>query len=179
MKEQKERRPLPQINDRIRAVRVQLIMNDGENIGIVSRTEALRIAEGAHLDLVLLSETGGEGVPVVKVMDFGKALYEKKKQQAKAKKHQKVIQVKEIKLRPKIGGHDFETKMKQALDFLKEGKRVKVTVSFRGRENILRDERGNELFGQIDEFLDSQGIDIAHEQDSRIGQMWSRVYYMK
>ena len=82
--------------------------------------------------MVLIAEEGREGVPVAKVMDFGKALYEKKKKQHEAKKHQKVIQIKEIKIAPKIGEHDFQTKMRQAMEFLKEGKRVKITCSSRG-----------------------------------------------
>ena len=84
-------------------------------------------------------------------MDFGKALYAKKKQQAEAKKSQKVIQVKEIKLRPKIGEHDYQTKINQAIDFLKDGKHLKVTLMFKGREAAMREERGEELFRKIDE----------------------------
>ena len=72
------------------------------------------MAEEAGLDLVIIAETGKDGVPVVKIMDFGKALYEKKKKQTEAKKHQKVIQVKEVKMSPKIGEHDYQTKIKQA-----------------------------------------------------------------
>ena len=109
--------------------------------GILSRDEALKLARQADLDLVLLSEKGGEGQPVVKIMDFGKALYAKKKQLAEAKKHQKVIEVKELKLRPKIGEHDYQTKMNQAIQFLKEGKHLKVTLMFKGREAAMRDEK--------------------------------------
>ena len=83
----------------------------------------------------MIVESGKEGVPVVKIMDFGKALYEKKKKQHEAKKHQKLIQVKEVKISPKIGEHDFQTKMRQAMDFLNEGKRLKITLFFKGREN--------------------------------------------
>ena len=106
------------INESIVAPRVQLILSDGENIGVVPRAQALQAAQLADLDLVMIAEAGNEGVPVVKVMDLGKSLYEKKKKQNEAKKHQKVIQVKEIKIRPKIGPHDFQTKMNQSVDFL-------------------------------------------------------------
>ena len=133
----------PQLNERIRAPRLQLIAEDGHNIGIVSRADALKLAHEASLDLVMIAEEGREGVPVAKIMDFGKSLYEKKKKQHEAKKHQKVIQVKEIKMAPKIGEHDFQTKMRQAIDFLKEGKRVKITLFFKGRENATKVERGN------------------------------------
>jgi len=169
------------MNERIRAPQVQLITQDGENVGIVSREEALKSAERAGLDLVLLSPQGNEGVPVVKVMDFGKALYEKKKKQAEAKKHQKVIQVKEIKIRPKIGEHDYLTKMKQAIQFLEDGKHVKFTLVFRGREAVLREERGAELFNKIQQSFDQAGLskNLAQEKDTKMGQLWSRIYYLK
>jgi len=175
------REPAPLINDRIRAPRVQLITSDGENIGIIDRDRALVMAREAELDLVLLAEQGSEGVPVTKIMDYGKMIYEKKKKQNEAKKHQKVIQVKEVKFRPKIGEHDYQTKMNQAVQFLKEGKRVKVTLAFRGRENITKDERGAELFKRIDETFTLHGLhdSLVTEQDSRLGQFWSRVYYLK
>lgn len=178
---EREQRDQPLINARIRAPRVQLITHEGENIGVVSRLEALRVAESANLDLVMLSETGSDGVPVVKVMDFGKVLYDRKKKQSKAKKHQKLIQVKEVKMRPKISGHDFLTKVKQAASFLRDGKRVKFTLSFRGRENIHKEQHGRELFARIDKALSEMefGSAVAHEPDSRLGQLWSRVYYLK
>ena len=97
-------------------------------------------------------------MPVAKIMDFGKALYAKRKQQAEAKKSQKIIQVKEIKMRPKIGEHDYQTKMNQAIDFLKDGKHVKITLMFKGREAAMREERGEELFRKIDESFANAGL---------------------
>jgi len=181
LKDKRERRIAPMINERIRAPQMQVIASDGENVGILTRADALRMAEHESLDLVLLSERGAEGVPVVKIMDFGKALYEKKKKLAKAKKHQKVIQIKEIKMRPKISEHDFITKIKHAVEFLKEGKRVKVTLSFRGRENILKMERGAEIFAKVDKALEDMGLAgaFAVEGESSMGQLWSRIYYLK
>ena len=181
MKE-KTREKSPLINEQIRLPRVQLIDENGTNVGIVDRRIALQKAQIAGLDLVMLSETGGgEGTPIVKIMDFGKALYEKKKKQAEAKKHQKVIQVKEIKLRPKIGEHDYQTKMKQAIQFLTDGKRVKVTLCFRGRENITKDERGNEFFDKIQQTFEQANLasELLQEKDSKMGQFWSRIYYLK
>ena len=129
---------MPLINEQIRAPKVQLINHLGENVGIVNRNEALRLAEEAELDLVLLSQTGKDNVPVVKIMDCGKVLYEKKKKQAEAKKKQKVIQVKEIKIRPTIGEHDYQTKINHVMEFLHEGKHVKITIFFKGRENMSK-----------------------------------------
>src|SRR6185436_14679336 len=123
-----KREALPAINERIRASKFQLIGHDGENVGIVSKEQALQIAQEVGLDLVIIAEQGQSGLPVAKIMNFGKSLYEKKKKQAESKKHQRVIQVKEIKIRPKIGEHDYQTKMNQAIEFLKDGKRVKVTL---------------------------------------------------
>ena len=172
---------MPLINEQIRAPKVQLINHLGENIGIVNRNEALRLAEEAELDLVLLSQAGKDDVPVVKIMDCGKVLYEKKKKQAEAKKKQKVIQVKEIKIRPTIGEHDYLTKIKHIMEFLQEGKHVKITIFFKGRENMSKQERGTELFERINKTFEQQGVlqNIIQERDANIGQMWSRVYYFK
>lgn len=171
----------PLINERIRAPKVQLITHEGVNVGVVARHEALQQAQAAHLDLVMIAESGKEGVPVVKIMDHGKAIYEKKKKQAEAKKSQKVIQVKEIKLRPMIGQHDYETKMKQAVQFLRDGKRVKLTLFFRGREKESKDERGDQFFDKIDQTLAGYGFgdNLVKEQDAKIGAYWSRIYYLK
>lgn len=180
MKDQRKE-SLPLINERIRAPRVQLITEDGQNIGVVARDEMLRRAMQAGLDAVIISDEGKEGFPVVKIMDFGKSLYEKKKKSHDAKKHQKVIQVKEVKMNPKIGEHDFQTKMRQVLDFLQDGKRVKLTLFFRGRENATKDERGNELFDKINKVFEEQDVmkSLVQESDSRLGSLWSRIYYLK
>ncbi len=168
------------VNEKIRFDKMQVISHDGTNLGVLSRQEALLLARTSNLDLVLLTAAGGDGMPVTKIMDFGKALYAKKKQAAEAKKSQKVIQVKEIKFRPKIGEHDFVTKMNQAVEFLKDGKHVKVTLMFRGREVGMKEERGSELFRKIDETYEAAGLTkIVAEKDSKLGQLWSRIYYLK
>jgi translation initiation factor IF-3 len=168
------------VNEKIRADKVQLITHDGANRGVVSRAQALEIARESGLDLVLIAEHGKEGFPVAKIMNLGKALYEKKKKLSEARKHQKTIQVKEIKMRPKIGDHDFKTKINQATQFLLDGKRVKITISFKGRENVQKDVRGNEFFQKIEATYINNGMDtVISEQETRLGQLWSRVYYLK
>ena len=172
---------LPLINENIRSSQVQLITHEGNNIGVVSRSQALQMAQEVNLDLVVISQRSSGDTPVVKIMDFGKSLYEKKKKQAEAKKHQKVIQVKEIKIRPKISENDYQTKMKRAMQFLRAGKRLKVSLFFRGRENITKHERGPELFAKVDKTLEEHGLlkDLVQEKGSRVGQSWSKIYYLK
>lgn len=179
MKPRREQGPL--INKHIRATRVQLITHEGENIGAIEKQHALKMAEDVNLDLVQIAESGGEGIPVVKIMDFGKSLYEKKKKLAEAKKHQKVIHIKELKLRPSIGEHDYQTKMKQAFQFLKEGKRLKITLFFKGRENITKAERGKAFFEKIRHTFEEEGFasNLVEEKESRMGQYWSRIFYLK
>lgn len=168
-------------NESIRAREVQLITEEGENLGTVPRDDALDRARRVGLDLVVLSEGGGKGIPVVKIMDYGKELYNRKKKQAEAKKTQKTIQIKEIKIRPKIGEHDYQTKMKRGITFLKEGKRVKFTLLFRGREMATKYERGIALFARINETLEVEGLlsQLTQEKETKAGPAWSKVYYMK
>ena len=160
---ERERVPSQLVNEQIRYPRLQLIDAQGQNIGVVSRYDALQKAYEAGLDLVIISDQGAEGVPVAKVMDFGKALYAKKKKQSAAKKQQKVIQVKELKVRPKIGGHDLMTKINQAIEFLKEGKRVKLTVELKGREMFVGQDRGREMFERIAQMF-------ARSEERRVGK---------
>ena len=175
----KKEKSLP-INEQIRAIRIQVIAQDGENVGIISRDEALKLARQAELDLVMVAEQGREGVPVAKIIDYGKVLYAKKKKQVEAKKHHKVIQIKEIKLRPKIGEHDYQTKLKQACQFLKDGKHVKITLVFRGREMVTIRERGLEMFDKVMQTFQEHGLTNLHqEKESKAGTQWSRIYTVK
>lgn len=168
------------INEKIRAAWVQLITNDGVNIGVVSRKEALDRAAHAGLDLVQIAPENREGVPVVKIVNYGKIQYEKKKKQTEAKKHQAVIQIKEIKIRPSIAENDFQTKIKQMVQFLHTGKRVKITLFFKGREVVNQEQRGLELFARVDRSLAAEGVaDIVREEESKVDRSWSCVYYMK
>ncbi len=171
---------LPLVNERIRFDRLQVISHDGKNLGILSRDQALKMAQATGLDLVLIADMGGEGAPVAKIQDFGKVLYEKKKQQNDAKKNQKVIQIKEIKMRPKISEHDYQTKINQGIEFLKDGKHLKVTLMFRGREATSLEGRGTEMFDKMNKSFEAAGLSkIAQEKDSKTGQFWSRIYYLK
>jgi len=177
----KKNAPSALINEKIRFPRVQLITVDGQNVGVVSREEMLRLAAEAGQDAVVIAEEGAAGVPVVKIMDFGKAQYAKKKKVSEAKKKQKVIQVKEIKMRPKIAEHDYQTKINQGIEFIKEGKRLKLTLEFKGREQATMHERGTDFFEKINKTLAERGLldSIMQEHDSAMGKNWSRIYYLK
>ena len=120
------------INDDIRDKEVRVIGEDGAQLGIMSSEEALKIAEEKELDLVKIAP--GSNPPVCKIMDYGKYRFEQSKREKEARKNQRVIEVKEIRMSPSIGENDFNTKLKNAQKFLRDGDRVKVTVRFRGRE---------------------------------------------
>ena len=120
------------INEQIRDKEVRLIGEDGEQLGIVSVKEALRLAEEAGLDLVKIAPTAKP--PVCKIVDYGKFKYEQLRKEKEAKKKQKVVEIKEIRLSPNIDTNDLNTKMNAARKFITKGDRVKVTLRFRGRE---------------------------------------------
>ena len=120
------------INEQIRDKEVRLIGEDGEQLGIVSVKEALRLAEEAGLDLVKIAPTAKP--PVCKIVDYGKFKYEQLRKEKEAKKKQKVVEIKEIRLSPNIDTTDLNTKMNAARKFITKGDRVKVTLRFRGRE---------------------------------------------
>ncbi|MDB5083721.1 MAG: translation initiation factor [Bacilli bacterium] len=111
---------------------MRLIDAEGEQLGIVALREALRIAGERNLDLVNVAPTAKP--PVCRIMDYGKYKYEQSKREKEARKNQKVISIKEIRMTPNIEDHDFDTKLRNAVKFLEEGDKVKVTVRFRGRE---------------------------------------------
>jgi translation initiation factor IF-3 len=120
------------INDRIRVREVRLISASGEQVGIVPTLTALEAARDQGLDLVEVSPDARP--PVCKILDYGKYKYEHEKREKDARKKQHVVIVKEMKIRPKIGSHDLEIKLKHALEFLEEGNRVRLVITFRGRE---------------------------------------------
>ena len=128
-----EREPSgPRMNDGIRTRTVRLINADGENVGVVETLEALRQAQEAGLDLVEVSPDADP--PVAKILDFGKYKFQEQKKQAEARKKQKIVEIKEIKMRPSIDDHDNDVKMRAIKRFFEDGDKVKVTLRFRGRE---------------------------------------------
>lgn len=138
------------INEEIRVREVRLIGDDGEQLGIVSTREAQQLAMEKSMDLVEIAPTAKP--PVCKVMDYGKHKYEQAKRDKEARKKQKIVEIKEVKLRPNIESHDFETKVRNAQRFLREGDKVKVTIMFRGRE-ITHAENGRVLCRRMAETL--------------------------
>jgi translation initiation factor IF-3 len=143
-------RPTPRdttrINDAIRVSRVRLIDDDGSQLGIKTTDDAREYAYGKNLDLVEVAAQADP--PVAKVMDYGKYKYEQEQKAKQARKHQSQIQVKEIKFRPKIGVHDYNTKKGHVERFLNQRAKVKVTIMFRGRENA-HPERGRDLLMRL------------------------------
>ena len=131
-----------QINEEILDKEVRLIGDQGEQLGIMSAQEALKIAVEKELDLVKIAP--GSNPPVCKVMDYGKFRFEQAKKEKEAKKNQRVIEIKEIRMSPGIGENDFNTKLKNGQKFLNDGDRVKVSVRFRGRE-MAHTEIGEQL----------------------------------
>jgi len=136
------------INDAIRAQRVRLVDENGGQVGIKPTKEALEYAFSKNLDLVEVAANADP--PVARVMDYGKWRYEQEQRAKQARKHQSQVHVKEIKLRPKIGDHDYETKKGHVVRFLNQRAKVKVTIMFRGREN-LHPERGRMLLDRLAE----------------------------
>ena len=140
--------PQIRINEAIRAPRVRLVDDDGSQIGIKTRDEALEYAHGKDLDLVEVAPSADP--PVCRIMDYGKYRYEQEQKAKTARKHQTQINVKEIKFRPKIGVHDYETKKGHVMRFLRDRAKVKVTIMFRGRE-ATHPERGRDLLMRLAE----------------------------
>lgn len=121
-----------QVNEQIRAREVRLIDVDGSQLGIVPLREALRIAGEKNLDLVNVAPTAKP--PVCRIMDYGKYKYEQSKREKEARRNQKIVSIKEVRLTPNIEEHDFQTKLRSVIRFLEQGDKVKATVRFRGRE---------------------------------------------
>ena len=142
----------PLSNEDITSPDVQLIDAEGENRGVVRTREALAEAQEQGLDLVLISPNANP--PVAKMLDLGRFKYAAQKKAAEARKKQKVIEVKEVQLRPNIDTHDYDTKMKAVQRFLDDGDRVKVTMRFRGRE-MAHQELGMQLLVKVKEQMDA------------------------
>lgn len=166
------------VNEEIKADTVMVIGGKGENLGVIPKYQALTMAREEGLDLVQVGER--DSVVIVKMMDFSKFAYEKKKQLSESKKHQKIVQIKEIKIRPGIGDQDYRTKLNKAEDFFKRGKKVKFTVQFKGREIAKMDEFGDKLFKRIVQDLTAKNIGlIVEEKENKGGVVWFKIYSVK
>lgn len=144
----------PRVNREIDVRSIRLVGADGEMIGVVTLREGLTMAEEAGLDLVEVSPNADP--PVCKILDFGKFKYEDQKKKNAARKKQKVIEVKEIKLRPNIDDHDYDVKMRSMKKFLEEGDKVKVTLRFRGRE-LAHQDLGMKVLEKVRDDLEELG----------------------
>ena len=149
-------------------MRLRLVDERGDMVGIVTRNEALEMAAQAGLDLVEIAPNADP--PVCKILDFGKFKYEEQKKKNEAKKKQKVIEVKEIKLRPSIDDHDYDVKMRSVTKFIGEGDKVKVTMRFRGRElahqeigmNVLMRVKGDlDEIAKVEQFPRMEGRQLT------------------
>lgn len=158
------------INEEIRSREVRLIGADGEHIGIISTHQALAKAAEVTLDLVEISDKSDP--PVCRIMDYGQFRYQKAKKLKDSRKKLKKIVVKEVKMRPRIGQHDYETKLKRAQEFLEHGDKVKFLLQFRGRENTHR-EIGYELMQRV--IADLEGIATVEMHPRQEGQFINMV----
>ena len=136
----------PRYNNRINSSEVQVIGSDGENLGILNLQQAISKAKNEGLDLIEIAPNAKP--PVCKIMDFGKFKYEEKKKAQQSKKNQQVIKVKELRMRPNIGDHDLDNKLKMGKKFLSDGYKLKLTLMYRGRE-MSRQDLGQELMQRV------------------------------
>ncbi|HEV7847369.1 MAG TPA: translation initiation factor IF-3, partial [Thermoleophilaceae bacterium] len=153
------------INERIRVPEVRLIGEDGNQVGVLKVDDALRYAQERDLDLVEVARDARP--PVCRVLDYSKYKYEQEQKAKAARRHQKQVNVREIKLRPKIATNDYETKKNHVVRFLKGDDRVKVTIMFRGREQT-HPERGERLLMRLAEDVNELGtVEQSPQQDGR------------
>lgn len=177
-------RPLPnegyKVGTAIKADQVRVIGSSGENLGIMSLDQAIDAAQDIGLDLVQIGGAAEDGSVTAKIMDIGKFLYEKKKQRGEAKKKQRLVEVKELKLRPNIGDGDYSFRLKRACDFLNEGKHVKVTLQFRGREIGMKEAIGSKMFERIvGDITEGFGQAFEIQKESKGGPFWSKIIVPK
>ena len=155
----------PRSNNRILSPEVQAIASDGENLGVISTNEAILIARNQGLDLIEIAPNANP--PVCKIMDMGKYKYDVQKKANLAKKKQKIIALKEIKMRPVTETHDYEFKVKNAKKFIAKGDKVKFTIRFKGRE-LQHSHLGNELMTKIKEDMKDIGkVELSPKFDGK------------
>ncbi|WP_208987534.1 translation initiation factor IF-3 [Roseibium marinum] len=155
----------PRTNQEIRVREVQLIDHEGANRGVILTEEAMEIATEAGLDLVEIQPHANP--PVCKILDYGRYKYQAQKKAAETRKKQKVVEIKEIKMRPNIDTHDYEVKMKSMLRFFGEGDKVKVTLRFRGREMAHQDLGMNLLHKVREETADIAKVESSPKLEGR------------
>jgi translation initiation factor IF-3 len=158
-------RDTTRINEKIGAREVRLVGADGEQVGIVTRDEALERAREADLDLVAVAPQADP--PVCRLLDYSKYKYEQEQKAKAARKHQQQVNVREIKLRPKIADHDYETKKGHVVRFLRQQDKVKVTIMFRGREQA-HPERGRALLDRL--FTDIEELATIEQEPEQEGR---------
>lgn len=153
------------VNEAIRARQVRLIGQNGDQLGIKTKQEALDMARNVNLDLVLVAPNAKP--PVCRIMDYGKYRYEQQKKEKEARKNQKVINVKEIRLSPSIEEHDFNTKLRNARKFLEKGDKVKASIRFRGRA-ITHSDLGRQVLERLAKECEDIGvIEAAPKMEGR------------
>jgi len=153
------------VNDGIRARELRLISQDGDQLGVKTKAEALKIAEQANLDVVLVAPTAKP--PVARIMDYGKYRFEQQKKEREARKKQKVISVKEVRLSPTIDVNDFNTKLRNARKFLEKGDKVKASIRFKGRA-ITHKEIGQRVLDRLaEETADLATVEQKPKMDGR------------
>ena len=153
------------VNDGIRARELRVIGSDGEQIGVKSKAEALELAEAENLDLVLMSPNAKP--PVARIMDYGKFRFEQQKREREARKNQKVVNVKEVRLSPSIDEHDFQTKFRNAKKFLENGDKVKASIRFKGRAITHKDIGRKVLDRLASDLTDIATIETHPKMDGR------------
>jgi translation initiation factor IF-3 len=153
------------VNETIRAREVRLIGVNGDQLGVKTKTEALKLAEEANLDVVVVSPKAKP--PVAKIMDYGKYRFEQQKKQREARKKQKTVSIKEIRLSPTIDTNDFNTKLKNAVKFLSKGDKVRVSIRFKGRA-ITHKEIGRQVLERMaKEASDVARVEVHPKMDGR------------
>lgn len=153
------------VNDGIRAREIRVIGADGEQIGVITKAEALRLAEDSNLDLVLVSPNANP--PVARIMDYGKHRFDQQKREREARKNQKVVSIKEVRLSPSIDENDFQTKARNARKFLEKGDKVKASIRFKGRA-ITHKEIGQKVLDRLSsELSDVSTIETHPRMDGR------------
>ena len=153
------------VNDGIRARELRIIGSDGEQLGVKSKSDALQIAEAANLDLVLVSPNANP--PVARIMDYGKFRFDQQKREREARKNQKVVSLKEVRLSPSIDENDFQTKLRNARKFLEKGDKVKASIRFKGRA-ITHKEIGQRVLDRLaSDLTDVATIESHPKMDGR------------